>query len=119
MAQPLIEKDFYGKDSSVPLTPPNLASASLSSTGDRIELVFDQPIEWNDQLVREFYLDGIRAKIVAGSVSGNILTLELSEPTAATKITYLKEVDWSQQRLLKGRNGLAALTFCDVLLNGK
>jgi hypothetical protein len=47
------------------------------------------------------------------------MTLELSEPSAATKITYLKEVDWSQERLLKGRNGLAALTFCDVLLKRK
>jgi hypothetical protein len=79
-------------------------------------LTFDQPIEWEDKLSREFYLDGIRAKIVAGSVSGHILSLELSEPTTAAKITYLKEIDWSQDRLLKGTNGLAALTFCEVLL---
>jgi hypothetical protein len=116
MAQPLIERDFYGKASGVPLTPPNLTSASLSPSGDRIELTFDQPIEWEDKLSREFYLDGIRAKIVAGSVSGHILSLELSEPTTAAKITYLKEIDWSQDRLLKGTNGLAALTFCEVLL---
>jgi hypothetical protein len=116
MAQPLIERDFYGKTSGVPLTPPNLTSASLSPSGDRIELTFDQPIEWEDKLSREFYLDGIRAKIVAGSVSGHILSLELSEPTTAAKITYLKEIDWSQDRLLKGTNGLAALTFCEVLL---
>jgi hypothetical protein len=26
----------------------------------------------------------------------------------------LKEIDWKQSRLLKGLNGLAALTFCNV-----
>lgn len=116
MAQRLIERDFYGKTKSDALTAPNLISASFGPAGDRIELVFDQPIEWNNKLTREFYLDGIRAKITAASVSGNTLTLELTEPTSATKITYIKEIDWSQDRLLKGTNGLAALTFCNVLI---
>jgi hypothetical protein len=52
--------------------------------------------------------------VTSGSVSGGVLTLELAEPTTATKITYLKEIDWKQSRLLKGLNGLAALTFCNV-----
>ena len=116
MAQRLIERDFYGKTKSDALTALNLISASFGPAGDRIELVFDQPIEWNNKLTREFYLDGIRAKITAASVSGNTLTLELTEPTSATKITYIKEIDWSQDRLLKGTNGLAALTFCNVLI---
>jgi len=116
MAQGLIERDFYGKTTNSALTSPNLISASFGPARDRIELVFDQPVEWNDKLKREFYLDGIRAKIAAGSVSGNTLTLELTEPSSATKITYIKEIDWSQDRLLKGTNGLAALTFCNVLV---
>ena len=29
-------------------------------------------------------------------------------------VTYLKEMDWSQDKLLIGVNGIAALTFCDV-----
>lgn len=119
MAQGLIERDFYGKTANSALTSPNLISASLGPARDRIELVFDQPVEWNDKLKREFYLDGIRAKIAAGSVSGNTITLELTEPSSATKITYIKEIDWSQDRLLKGTNGLAALTFCNVLLTEK
>jgi hypothetical protein len=43
-----------------------------------------------------------------------VLTLKLGEATMATKITYLKEIDWKQDRLLKGANGIAALTFCNV-----
>jgi hypothetical protein len=40
----------------------------------------------------------------------------LSEATTATRITYLKEIDWKQDRLLFGENGVAALSFCNVLL---
>jgi hypothetical protein len=49
-------------------------------------------------------------------VSGNVLTLRLKDPSAARKITYLKEMSWSQERLLVGGNGIAALTFCNVPL---
>jgi hypothetical protein len=79
-----------------------------------VRLQFDQPILWDESLAGEFYLDGVKGKVKSGSVSGGVLTLELAEPTTATKITYLKEIDWKQSRLLKGLNGLAALTFCNV-----
>ena len=47
-------------------------------------------------------------------LSGNVLTLKLSAASTATKLTYLKETAWSQDKLLLGTNGIAALTFCDV-----
>jgi hypothetical protein len=114
MAQPLIERDFYNVPSEQPLTAPNLCRASFNNHRDTIELEFDQPIQWQEQLARDFYLDGVRIKEVRGSATGKVLTLKLSEPTGATTITYLKEIDWRQDRLLKGINGLAALTFCNV-----
>ena len=43
-----------------------------------------------------------------------MVTLKLKETSAASKITYLKEMNWSQDKLLIGANGIAALTFCDV-----
>jgi hypothetical protein len=49
-----------------------------------------------------------------------VLTLKLKEPSSAKQITYLKEIVWSQDTLLVGANGLAALTFCEVpILSGK
>ncbi|MBJ7396088.1 MAG: hypothetical protein JHC76_08585, partial [Akkermansiaceae bacterium] len=48
------------------------------------------------------------------SVSGNVVTLKLKAPATAGKITYIKETNWSQDRLLIGANGIAALTFADV-----
>ena len=40
--------------------------------------------------------------------------LKLKRPSGVTKITYLKESEWSQDKLVMGANGIAALSFCDV-----
>ena len=76
---------------------------------DAIVLEFDQPVVWKDSLVSEFLLDGEKGKVASGVVSGNQLTLKLKEPMQAAKITYLDEKAWSQDRLLVGKNGIAAL----------
>ena len=55
-------------------------------------------------------------EVASGKASGNVITLKLKSLQAATRITYLKERDWSQDRLILGANGLAALTFCDVAI---
>lgn len=116
MVQPLIEQDFYGRAHTETWTAPNLLRASIDESRRKIELVFDQPVKWDNRLVGEFYLDGVKGKVEGGSVEGNTLTLKLTEPTTATRITYLKEIDWKQDRLLLGENGIAALSFCNVEL---
>ena len=113
--QPLIERDNYRKVPAESITPPNLVKAT-SNGKDTIELEFDQPVGWADVLAGQFYLDGEKDKVATGSVKGNVLTLKLKEPGKAAKITYLKEVKWSQETLLLGTNGIAALTFCNVPL---
>ncbi len=115
LAQPLIERDHYGKAAPVPLTAPNLRRVAYTSAAqDTLALEFDQPVVWNDTLAGQFYLDGAKDKVAFGSVAGNVLTLKLKEPGTAKQITYLKEIAWSQDTLLVGANGLAALTFCEV-----
>jgi hypothetical protein len=47
-------------------------------------------------------------------VAGNVLTLMLKQASTAETITYLDSKSWSQDRLLDGANGIAALTFCEV-----
>ena len=117
LIQPLIERDNYGKVPAAAITPPNLLHASYAGgTKDTIALEFDQPVVWADTLAGQFYLDGEKDKVASGSVSGNVLTLKLKEASAAQQITYLKEIAWSQDTLLNGANGLAALTFCEVPL---
>jgi hypothetical protein len=32
----------------------------------------------------------------------------------AKSLTYLDSANWNQDRLLRGENGIAALTFCEV-----
>jgi hypothetical protein len=115
LIQPLIERDNYGKVPAASITPPNLRNVAYAGAArDTIALEFDQPVIWADALAGQFYLDGEKDKVASGSVSGNMLTLTLKEPSAAQKITYLKEVAWNQDTLLNGANGLAALTFCEV-----
>lgn len=115
MVLPLLERDFYGVRPSGPVGPPALRRVFFAGE-DRTEILlqFDQPVVWTPELAREFYLDEIPDQVVAGEERGTVLSLKLREKSFASRITYLRERDWNQSRLLVGRNGLAALTFCDV-----
>jgi hypothetical protein len=115
LMQPLIERDIYGKLPTASITAPNLKRAYYTSdTKIEIALEFDQPVVWKDSLAGQFYLDGSAEQGISGAVSGNLVMLKLKETSTAKKITYLKEMKWSQDKLLIGANGIAALTFCDV-----
>jgi hypothetical protein len=45
---------------------------------------------------------------------GNVLKLKLAGAGMAKTITYLADKKWSNENLLYGKNGIAALTFCEV-----
>ena len=112
---PLIERDNYGKAPTASITAPNLKQATFAgSAKDTITLEFDQPVIWDNSLISEFYLDGANGVVASGSVSGNVVTLKLKAPSTAKKITYIKENQWSQNKLIFGANGIAALTFAEV-----
>jgi hypothetical protein len=115
---PLVERDNYGKAFQESITPPDLQRAYYTSNKkDEIVMEFDQPVKWDNTLVSEFYLDGTKNKVASGSVSGNVVTLKLVAATTAQKLTYLDSDSWSQKQLLRGVNGIAALTFCEVPLS--
>jgi len=116
MVQPLIERDFYGRKLSGPMTPANLQQAYYTSDAmDAIALEFDQPVVWDDDLrAIQFYLDDSNEAVVHGEVAGNVLTLTLNKPATFKRITYLKEMSWQQDLILTGQNGIAVLTFCNV-----
>ncbi|MCP5522904.1 MAG: DUF2341 domain-containing protein [Verrucomicrobiales bacterium] len=115
LIQPLIERDNYGKVFSDGITPSNLLKAAYATEQhDTITLEFDQPVVWSDDLVSQFHLDGEAGRIASGSVSGKVLTLRLTAPWTAGRITYLDSRSWSPDHLLYGANGIAALTFCNV-----
>lgn len=115
LIEPLIARDFYGLKPSGPITPPNLLKVSYGGPAkESILLEFDQAINWDDGLAGQFYLDGEKNKVMSGTLRGNVLVLKLREASDAGTITYLKESDWSQDKLLIGTNGIAALSFCQV-----
>jgi hypothetical protein len=112
---PLLERDNYGKIFTTWITPPDLKRAYYASDPqDEIAMEYDQPVKWDNALVSEFYLDGESGKVASGTVSGNVVTLKLTAASPAQQLTYLDSKSWSQSRLLRGENGIAALTFCDV-----
>jgi hypothetical protein len=111
---PLVERDHYDKKFAESITPPNLVQASFGPTKESIVLEFDQPVAWRDNLASEFYLDGEKRAVTGGKANGNLVELQLSAPSNAKTITYLDSKAWSQNALLLGENGIAALTFCNV-----
>jgi hypothetical protein len=112
---PLVERDNYGKVFDKSVTAPDLKRAYYASDNlDKIALEFDQQMVWNDALASQFYLDGKEGNIASGSVSGNVVTLNLESATAAKTVTYLVDRKWNSKNLLYGTNGIAALTFCEV-----
>ncbi|QJW98299.1 DUF2341 domain-containing protein [Frigoriglobus tundricola] len=114
---PLLERDNYGKVFTTPVTPPNLKRAGfIDDKKDEILLEFDQPVKWDDALVGQFHLDGGTNKPVSGSASGARVRLKLSAPSTARTVTYLDSAAWSPDKLVRGANGIAALTFCEVPL---
>ena len=114
---PLLERDNYGKVFDQPITAPDLKRAGYTSADkDEIALEFDHPVAWMGALASQFYLDGEAGKVASGSVSGNVLTLKLTAPATAKTITYLVDRRWDSKNLLYGKNGIAALTFCEAPL---
>jgi hypothetical protein len=114
---PLLERDIHGMVFPQPISSADLKKASYTTAkNDEITLEFDQPVTWYDALVSQFYLDGEPVKVASGSVTGNLLKLKLMAPATAKTITYITDKKWDSKTLLYGKNGLAALTFCEVPL---
>jgi len=112
---PLVERDQYGKMATTSITAPNLQRTYYAGDRkDEIVMEFDQPVKWDNALVSQFYLDGEKGKVVSGSVSGHTVRLKLTAASIAKQLTYLDSSSWSQDKLLHGENGIAALTFCEV-----
>ncbi|MFN5320794.1 MAG: DUF2341 domain-containing protein [Planctomycetota bacterium] len=112
---PVVQSRIYQQAPQQPVTPPNLLRARWADPGHTsIALEFDQPVNWDDSLCDQFALDGKSDLVLSGRREGKTLVLLLREGAVGKQITYLDSDRWSQEKLLWGVNGLAALTFCDV-----
>ena len=114
LIRPLVERDLYGVQPTASITAPDLRQARFASAAhDAIDLEFDQPVVFADALANQFHLDG-KGKVVAGTVTGNTLRLHLDNAAETRTITYLQSRRWKADNVLRGTNGIAALTFCSV-----
>ena len=117
LMSPLLEQDFYGLVPPAPITVANVKKAYYTTAAkNEIALEFSQDMAWNNSSAFLFYLDGVTGNVATGSVTGNIIKLQLKAASTASTITYLKGTEWNgdQSMILKGTNGIAALTFYGV-----
>jgi len=117
---PLVQEDNYGLVPKGAITAPDLKKCGFTSAArNEISLEFGQDMAWNDGTEELFFLDGVGGKVASGSVSGRVITLQLTEASNAGTVTYLiGRIPWVQGNLVYGKNGIAALTFCEVPLEG-
>ncbi len=126
---PVMEQQLYGRSFDKPVLPPNLKRAFFSNkTRDEVMLEFDQPVVWDEKLVNEFVFESPRSnsdgpkpersKVLSGTANGSLLVLKLSRPAKA-QVSYIDSAHWSPDRLLYGANGLAALSFSDVVIESE
>jgi len=113
---PLVNQYNYGVEPKTSITPPNIRSVSyLSDRKDEMKLVFDQEVKWEEEIAERFYLDDSSSEVTAVGGSGKIITLQLSGPSTAKNLSYVRGGKWRQeQAVIWGANDLAALTFCEV-----
>ena len=114
LMSPLVEQDNYGLIPAKEVTAPNLKRAYFTTAAkNEIALDFGQPVVWKDECKAWIYLDGVAAPVGSGKVAGNVITLQLTVPSAAQSISYLSGKHWDGRpdRLLYGANGIAALAF--------
>ncbi len=120
LISPLVQQDFYGRNSSEVLTAPDLKNAYFTSAArTEIALEFSQNMAWNAGIPSLIFLDGLSGKVASGSASGTIVKLQLAAASTASTITYVMGSTWgsAQANLLYGSNGIAALTFAQVPLS--
>lgn len=116
---PVVARTEFGAAFPTAVTAPNLRSAKLDAAGTKVTLTFDQPMRWDDSLRGQFWIDGVGDLVAGGQAEDATVTLHLKtpRPPGVGVITYLDSKAWSQKTLLRGVNGLAALTFCEVPLS--
>ena len=116
---PLVARDHYARAHKKPITPPDLVSARYTSAKrNEISLIFDQPVAWDNALIDRFWLDSVGGKVTAGAATGKEIRLKLAAPSTARTISYVNGDKWNhKQPIIRGLNGIAALTFCNVPLS--
>jgi len=112
---PLVDRDHYGRRFETPIDAPNLRRAWYGNAArDEVWLEFDQPVELPAGGVSQIHIGGERGRVMAGEAQGVRVRLQLAGPSEASTVDYIHDRQWNRRELLRGVNGIAALSFCDV-----
>ena len=115
----LLDQDLYGVKFGASVTAPNLVRITPQGDHrDELRLEFDQAVVWDNRMADQFHLNPPDARVVSGTSSGSgggsTVVLKLSGPTRSKTLSYVDGQSWSQSKLLRGANGIAAFSFCEV-----
>ena len=117
LMSPLVERDNYGLVPAKPITAPDLKNAWFTTPEhNEIALEFGQDMTFDPLTLINIYLDGVKGLATSGSAAGKVIKLKLTAPSQARTIDYLNDTDWdgNPENLIRGANGIAALTFSEV-----
>ena len=112
---PLVDRDHYGKRVESAIDAPNLQRAWYASAArDEIWLEFGQPMTFSPETVSQFFVGGEAGQVQGGEAVGTRVRLRLAGPSQAQTLNYIHDRQWNRKQLLRGQNGIAALSFCEV-----
>jgi hypothetical protein len=115
LIMPLVEQFNYGVTPQGSITPPNVRKVAYSSSKhDEVLVTFDQAVKWDDAICKQFLVDNQEGKVISGSAQGNLVKLKVAPRTSFQKLTYINGRTWTREAQVRGENGIAALSFCDV-----
>ena len=114
---PVVAEHGYGSVPEAPVSLPNIVKATYGNAAKtRVVLQFDQQVVLEDGAISLIKLGGTGDLIISGSARGNTITVELSGAPASDTVTYgdASMKDRDNDPLIRGKNGIAALTFWKV-----
>ena len=128
----LIARDLYGSTDSLHVAPPDVIQATYAGSAyDEIHIEFDDDVVWQADtlghtLKNYFFLNDEWGLVESGEVDadGRTVKLYLTEPTAASTLTYLPNAYYHNSGLayegpwLRNSRGIGALSFYQFPISG-
>jgi uncharacterized protein (TIGR02145 family) len=117
----LINYDVYGSTNTMGIYSPNITNCHYINNQSKLSFELTPPIDtfnFESGVHSDFFFENSSITILGGSVSGNIVTLQLSEPITnnTTLLSYLGRVQ-ANVPYIKNQNGIGLLSFKSVVVS--
>lgn len=116
----LVNHDVYGSTTTMGIYSPNITNCHYINNQSKLSFELTPSTDtfnFEQGVHSDFSFENSTIAILGGSVSGNVVTLQLSEPITnnTTLISYLGRVQGNVP-YIKNQNGIGLLSFKDVIV---